>query len=116
MPEKIRIGLLGAGHAHAGGKLRVLEASPEFEVAGVAEADAAVQQRLRETAPFAAARWISEDALLEDRSVAVVAVEGSVQENLGRARRALEAGKHVHLEKPAGESLEEFRAVLDLAR
>ena len=25
MPEKIKIGLLGAGHSHAGGKLRVLE-------------------------------------------------------------------------------------------
>jgi predicted dehydrogenase len=43
-------------------------------------------------------------------------VEGRVQDNLALARRALEAGKHVHLDKPAGASLPEFRAVLDLAR
>jgi predicted dehydrogenase len=112
----IRIGLLGVGHAHAGGKLRVLEASPEFEVVGVAEEDAELRERRRATEPFASARWLSADALLEDRSVAAVAVESRVQESLGLARRALEAGKHVHLDKPAGASLPKFRAVLDLAR
>jgi predicted dehydrogenase len=116
MPEKIRIGLLGTGHGHASGKLRVLEASPEFEVVGVAEEDPEVRERCRRAEPFASARWVSENELLEDCSVAAVAVEGRVQDNLGLARRALEAGKHVHLDKPAGASLPEFRAVLDLAR
>src|SRR5437660_4320402 len=116
MPEKIRIGLLGAGHGHAGGKLQVLEASPEFKVAGVAEANPEVRERCQHQRPFATARWVSEDELLEDSSVAAVAVEGRVQANLGLAQRALEAGKHVHLDKPAGASLPEFRAVLDRAR
>jgi predicted dehydrogenase len=116
LPDRIRIGLLGAGHGHAGGKLRVLEASPEFELAGVAEPNAEVRERCRGSEPFASARWVSESELLEDRSVVAVAVEGRVQDNLGLARRALEAGKHVHLDKPAGDSLQQFRAVLDLAR
>src|SRR5207248_307129 len=116
MPEKIRIGLLGAGHGHAGGKLQVLQASPEFEVVGVAEANPEVWDRVQGARSFATARWISEEELLADRSVAAVAVEGRVQDNLGLARRALETGKHVHLDKPAGDSLPEFRAVLDLAR
>jgi predicted dehydrogenase len=116
MPERIRIGLLGAGHGHAGGKLQVLQASPEFEVAGVAEANPEVRERCQSQGPFATAQWVSEDELLEDRSLAAVAVEGRVQDNLALARRALEAGKHVHLDKPAGASLPEFRAVLDLAR
>jgi predicted dehydrogenase len=116
MPDKIRIGLLGAGHGHAGGKLRVLEASPEFDVVGVAEVDPAVRERCRRVDPFASVRWVSADELLEDRSVVAVAVEGRVQENLELARRALEAGKHIHLDKPAGSSLAEFRVVLDRAR
>jgi predicted dehydrogenase len=116
MPDRIRIGLLGAGHGHAGGKLRVLEASPEFEVVGVAEAYPEVRKRCERLEPFTSARWVSENELLEDHSVVAVAVEGRVQDNLGLARRALEAGKHVHLDKPAGDSLPEFRAVLDLAR
>ena len=115
MADRIRIGMLGAGHGHAGGKLRVLEASPEFEVVGVA-AEAEVRGRCQRAEPFVGARWVSESELLEDGSVAAVAVEGRVQDNLGLARRALEAGKHVHLDKPAGASLPEFRAVLDLAR
>jgi predicted dehydrogenase len=116
MPDRIRIGLLGAGHGHAGGKLRVLEASPEFEVVGVAEAESEIRERCQRAEPFAAARWVSENELLEDRTVAAVAVEGRVQDNLDLAWKALEAGKHVHLDKPAGDSLPEFRTVLDLAR
>jgi predicted dehydrogenase len=116
MPEKIRIGLLGTGHGHAGGKLQVLQASPEFEVVGVAETNAEVRVRRQGAESFAAAPWISEEELLADRTVAAVAVEGRVQDNLRLARRALEAGKHIHLDKPAGASLLEFRAVLDLAR
>jgi predicted dehydrogenase len=116
MPDRIRIGVLGTGHGHAGGKLRVLEASPEFEVAGVAEPHPEVQERCRRAEPFASARWVSESDLLEDASVSAVAVEGRVQDNLALARRALEARKHIHLDKPAGASLAEFRAVLDLAR
>jgi predicted dehydrogenase len=116
MPERIRIGLLGAGHGHAGGKLQVLQASPEFEVVGVAEAHPEVRERSRSQRSFAPARWVSEAELLEDRSVVAIAVEGRVQDNLALARRALEAGKHVHLDKPAGASLPAFRAVLGLAR
>src|SRR4051794_9208334 len=91
-------------------------ASPEFELAGVAEGNPEVRERCRGAESFAAARWVSEEELLDDRSVAAVAVEGRVQDSLGLARRALEAGKHLHLDKPAGASLAEFRAVLDLAR
>ena len=41
--------------------------------------------------------------------------EGRVSENLAFARAALEHGKHVWLDKPAGDDLEEFGALLRLA-
>src|SRR5205807_9414160 len=112
MPEKIRIGLLGAGHGHAGGKLQVLEASPEFKVAGVAEANPEVRERCQHQRPFATARWVSEGELLEDSSVAAVAVAGRAQGNLGLAPLALEAAQAPRpATRPPGAAPESRRAV-----
>lgn len=116
MAEKIRAGLLGISHAHAIGKLRTIQSSPEYELAGVCEPDSELQQQRKDEEVFKGVRWLSEQELLGDDTVQVVAVEGRVQDNLGLARRAVEAGKHVHLDKPAGESLEEFKALLDLVK
>ena len=43
-------------------------------------------------------------------------VEGRVQDNLRWARMALESGRPVMLEKPAGTDLEEFRQLIELAK
>ena len=45
-----------------------------------------------------------------------VVVEGRVFENLRLARLAVEAGKPVLLEKPAGDNLDEFRRLIDTAQ
>lgn len=116
MAEKIRAGLLDISHAHAIGKLRTIQSSPEYELVGVCEPNAEVQQQRKDEEVFKGVRWLSEQELLGDDTVQVVAVEGHVQDNLALARRAVEAGKHVHLDKPAGESLEEFKALLDLVK
>ena len=54
--------------------------------------------------------------MLEDETIVGIAIQGKVSENLGFAREALEHGKHVWLDKPAGDDLEAFRAVLEIAR
>src|SRR5207248_6480520 len=45
-----------------------------------------------------------------------VVVEGRVHENLRLARLALEHGKPVLLEKPAGDNLDEYRRLIDQAQ
>ena len=45
-----------------------------------------------------------------------VVVEGRVYENLQLARLALESGRPVMLEKPAGTDLDEFRRLIELAQ
>lgn len=45
----------------------------------------------------------------------MLAIESKVEKLLSLARRAIEAGKHIHLDKPAGTSLEEFRSLLNEA-
>jgi predicted dehydrogenase len=55
----------------------------------------------------------AEDLLHEDLDGVVV--EGQVYQNLGLARLALESGRPVMLEKPAGTDLDEFRRLIELA-
>src|SRR5262249_58557288 len=45
-----------------------------------------------------------------------VVVEGRVHQNLRLARLALESGRPVLIEKPAGDNLDEFRRLIDLAQ
>jgi predicted dehydrogenase len=116
MNEKIRVGMVGTGHPHAPGKLAVLKASADFEVAGVCEPDPLRRTARAREKGFADVRWVSEEELLSDKTVQAIVVEGLVRDNVAAARRALEAGKHVHLEKPGGTSLSEFAALLDTAR
>ena len=57
----------------------------------------------------------SAEALLREPLDGVV-VEGRVHENLRLARMALESGRPVMLEKPAGDNLDEYRRLIDLAQ
>lgn len=112
MVAPIRAGLLGTGHGHAAGKLNVMEQSDDYEVVGVAEPDAG-WRAIREQEPaYADARWMDAADLLGDPSVQLIAVESDVPPNLALARRAIEAGKHVHLDKPPGTSLPELQSIL----
>lgn len=112
MATPIRAALLGTGHAHAAGKLAVMQASDDYEVVGVAEPDRA-WRALREPEPaYAGVRWIDASDLLGDPSVQLIAVESDVPPNLALARQAIEAGKHIHLDKPPGISLPELQSIL----
>ena len=100
--RKIRVAVLGIGHAHAMGKVRALRSMDEFELAGVCEPDAG---QSREHEAVRGVKWLSESEVLGDRSIELVAVESRVQENLDYAGKSIDAGKYVHLDKPPGEDL-----------
>ncbi len=107
--KPIRAGVYGVGHAHAMGKVEALRRLPEFELVGVCEPDPAIPRTHR---ALAGVRWISEKELLEDSSTEFIAVESCVQQSLGYARRAIDAGKFVHLDKAPGDDLRAFRELL----
>ncbi|MCS6952995.1 MAG: Gfo/Idh/MocA family oxidoreductase [Bryobacterales bacterium] len=109
---RIRIGFLGVSHSHAWDKTVVVRESPDWELVGVVETDAALRARYEK----AGIRILSEDELLGDSSIRVVAVESAVPDHARDARRALAAGKHVHLEKPPADNLAEFQDLVNLAR
>ncbi len=115
MGTRIRAAVLGTAHAHAGGKIQVLAASPDFDLVGICEPDPEILASASDQQLFAGLHWLDKAHILADGTIAMVAVEGRVRDNLALARECLEAGKHIHLDKPPGTSLADFASLLDLA-
>jgi predicted dehydrogenase len=106
MPQALGIAMLGSTHAHAAGKMEVLQASSAWRVIGAHEPDPAAREAQQANPAFAGITWLTREELLSHPEVVAVAVEGDVAENLGLGRAVIGAGKHLHLEKPAGVDLE----------
>ena len=114
---KIRLAQYGISHDHASGKARVMKESDEIEFAGVFEPSIEVRETLGQTAAYEGVHWFSsKEEILDNETIVGVAAQGRVSQNLTFAREILEHGKHVWFDKPAGDNLDEFREVLDIAR
>lgn len=112
--KPIRIGQIGVGHAHAS-KLAVYRKSADYEVVGVVEPDAELRKRAEAQEPYRAVKWLTRDELLKTPDLQAVLVETRVGDLLDNAEACVAIGKHVHIDKPAGESLPQLRKILDSA-
>lgn len=112
--RRIKIGQIGVGHAHAS-KLSVYRASPEYEVVGIVEPDEGLRKQAENLPPYRGLRWLTREQLLETSGLEAVLVETRVRDLLDNAEVCVAAGKHVHIDKPAGESLAQFKRILDSA-
>ena len=110
---RIRIGQIGTAHAHAGGKMDTMRASAEFEVVGIVEPDATRRAAMEKSKTYDGLPWMTEEQLLATPGLQAVAVETVVKDLVPTAVRCIAAGKHVHLDKPPGESLSDFKRLLD---
>ena len=108
---RIRIAFLGASHAHAAAKLDVVRENPAFELAGIVEPDPALRARFERSG----VRLLTREQALSDATIRVVAVESDVKDHVADARAALEAGKHLHLEKPPAAGMKGCREVFSIA-
>lgn len=111
---KIKVGQIGVGHAHAS-KLAVYRRSPDYEVVGVVESDEALRKRAEGQAPYKDLPWMTREQLLNVPGLQAVLVETKVKDLLDTAEACVAAGKHIHIDKPAGESLPQLRRILDAA-
>jgi predicted dehydrogenase len=109
---RIKIGQIGTGHAHASGKMETMRASAEYEVVGIAEPHPERRAGAEKSRAYEGLRWMSVEELLATPGLQAVAVETEVKDLVPMASLAVHAGKHVHLDKPAGESLPAFQALL----
>lgn len=108
--RRIRAGLLGGAHSHGLGKASVLVESKDYELVGIHEPDPKVRARYQELSVPALGR---DELLLRSD---LVVVESAVGDLCRNARLALQAGKHVHVEKPPSTDFGSFRELVSLAR
>jgi predicted dehydrogenase len=112
--ERIKVGQIGVGHAHAT-KLGVYRTSPDYEVVGVVEPDEGLRKAAENQPAYKGLKWLTRDELLKTPGLQAVLVETRVRDLLDNAEACVNAGMHVHIDKPAGESLPQFRRILKAA-
>ena len=107
----LRFGVLGAGHL---GKihLRLLRESEKIELAGFYDPDPQVSLAVQEEFGYTA--FPSVEALME--AVDVVDIVTPTTTHFDLAKKALEQGKHVFLEKPITFDVQEAQALTALAQ
>lgn len=113
---KVRTGILGIQHSHLTGKLDAMYKNPAYEVVSVCEPDEATKRERGGHELLKPLRWVSMDELLNDRSLDLIVFEGEVKDAVPFGKKVLEAGKHLHLEKPPTNKLEPFRELVEVAR
>lgn len=100
-PSRLRIGQIGTEHAHAAGKMAAMRSLTDlWDVVGV-------------TGPkgYDGVTSMSVDELLAVPDLKAVAVETKVEDSCEMARECIEAGKHVHLDKPGALNHAEFKSM-----
>src|SRR5947207_818099 len=115
----LKLGMLGMWHSHAAGIVRQVSEHPdEFALVGFCDSDPQVvaDQSKRWEPLLKEIRVYDRPEELLHHPLDAVVVEGRVYENLALARLALESGRPVMLEKPAGTNLEEHRRLIHLAQ
>lgn len=113
-PNRIKVGQIGVGHAHAS-KLSAYRSSPDYEVVGIVEPDEELRKRSENAPAYRGLKWLTREQLLETPGLQAVLVETRVRDLLDNTEACVSAGMHVHVDKPAGESLPQFRRILDMA-
>ena len=113
--KPIRIGQIGTGNQHATkiGTLRRL--TDLFEVVGVAGDDPDKRGKAPDNDCYKGLPWMSQEELLAIPGLQAVAVETEERLNVPVALNCVRAGKHIHLDKPCGESLPALKQLLDEA-
>ncbi|WP_269523595.1 Gfo/Idh/MocA family protein [Coraliomargarita parva] len=116
MKQKIKIGQIGTGHLHAY-KIGALKLHPDvFEIVGVAEDDPARRQAAQQHPAYQGLDWTRSDELLAMPHLDAILVEVEEHDTVQVAMRCVQAGKHLHVDKPGGESLASFKALLQEAQ
>ncbi|MEN8772009.1 MAG: Gfo/Idh/MocA family oxidoreductase [Akkermansiaceae bacterium] len=110
--DRIKAAQIGTKHPHADGKFSTLLDLPDlYEVVGICEEDPAQRERVSGRKSYRSSRWLDIDQILNDPEIKLVTVETGIDQLVPTALRCLKAGKHIHLDKPAGQKLAPCRAI-----
>lgn len=111
----LKIGQIGIGHNHGGAKMAAVRKRPDlFEVIGYAEDNPDWIAKRGENGCYQGLPRLTVDEVIE-KSDAVL-VESDVWNLTMYAQRCIDAGKHIHMDKPASGTLEEYERLLSDAK
>ena len=113
-PDPIKYLQIGTAHAHAN-KIEVYKASPDWEVVGVVEPDPSRVEAAKASKLYGDLPFYSLEDGLNLEGLQVVGIETEVKDLLTYAEKAVDAGYHLHLDKPAGESFSHFKKIYEKA-
>ncbi|HJN09238.1 MAG TPA: Gfo/Idh/MocA family oxidoreductase [Pirellulaceae bacterium] len=116
--QRIKIGQIGTGHEHASAKMATFrKLSDHYEVVGIAESDPELRKKYENNSAYRGLTWMTEEQLLDTKGLQAVAVEVNSGDDrlIPITANCIDAGMHVHLDKPGGESFSAFKKVLDEA-
>lgn len=114
--KKLRLGHLGTLHDHSTGMLDTVRQYPElFEIVGYVPESEERYHQIKDTASYRGLTVMTERELLSSGCDAVE-VEGYELELVHAARKCIERGIHVHIDKPAGADVDEFASLLKTAK
>ena len=115
MMKKMKIGQIGIGHNHGEGKMLAVQKFPElFEVIGYAEENQAWLEKRGQLPCYKDLPRMSVEELLEQCDA--VLVETDVWDLTATAQKCIDAGKHIHFDKPLSGELDAYKKVLDTAK
>ena len=111
----IKIGQIGIGHNHGEEKMRTVRKFPElFEVVGYAEENDEWVAKRGSLAGYQGLKRLSVDEVIAQSDA--VLIETDVWNLTETAQKCIDAGKHIHLDKPASGTLADYKHLLDTAR
>ena len=111
----IKIGQIGIGHNHGHDKMLAVRKFPElFEVVGYAEENDQWIAKRGTQRGYDGLPRMRVEALIEQCDA--VLIESDVWDLTKYAKMCVDAGKHIHMDKPASGTLEEYKQVLDIAQ
>jgi len=116
--KKIKIAQIGIGHDHATGSYPSIKSMPElFDVVGYCVVDGDEDYMdLVGTERFPENERMTLEEIIENPEIEAVVVESEEHQLVRYATMALEAGKHVQMDKPGGEDAEEFENMMRIAK
>ena len=113
--KKLKVGQIGIGHNHGEGKMDAVRKFPElFEVVGYAETNDKWVEKRGKLPCYAGLERLSVEEIIEKCDAVII--ESDVWNLTKYAKMCVDAGKHIHMDKPASGTLEEFKEVLDTAK
>jgi len=113
--KRIKIGQIGIGHNHAQGNMEALQKLEDiYEIVGVVETDPVWMRKRSGLKCYEGLKWMTEEELFKVPGLEAIGVETDGFDLIPCALRCAERGLHIHLDKPGGESLPEFKKLLDI--